>query len=181
MILSHPGEKSRLFFYRGLEPDRRARPRDGIANVQEFTPIPRGCARFVLIVFLYPGNPFFGILIHNTTETHPGERRMERKNGMDAMKKTHRTADAATPHQLIGMAYELAILACSREEAVRSQKAIGLLRNVMRSVGPADSSDLMGCYDWCLDRIGNGEFAMAAQTLSVLRQAWVDVERQFRQ
>jgi len=101
----------------------------------------------------------------------------ERVDRMNGVKKIHRTADAATPHQLIGMAYELAILACTREEAVRSQKAIGLLRNVMRSVGPADSSDLMGCYDWCLDRIGNGEFAMAAQTLTVLRQAWVDSER----
>ncbi|MGB7540028.1 MAG: hypothetical protein WBM17_15920 [Anaerolineales bacterium] len=96
------------------------------------------------------------------------------------MKKTYRTAVAATPHQLIGMAYELAILACSREEVARSQRTIGLLRDVMRSVGPADSSDLMGCYDWCLDRIGNGEFALAAQTLSVLRQAWVDAERQIR-
>jgi hypothetical protein len=93
------------------------------------------------------------------------------------MKKAPRTADAATPHQLIGMAYELAILACSREEVVRSQKAIGLLRNVMRSVGPADSSDLMGCYDWCLDRIGNGEFALAAQTLTILGQAWADAEQ----
>ena len=101
--------------------------------------------------------------------------------GMNAMKKIRRTADAATPHQLIGMAYELAILACNREETARSQKAIGLLRNVMRSVGPADSSDLMGCYDWCLERIGNGEFAMAAQTLTVLRQAWADAERQLRQ
>ncbi len=101
--------------------------------------------------------------------------------GINAMKKIRRTADAATPHQLIGMAYELAILACTREETARSQKAISLLRNVMRSVGPADSSDLMGCYDWCLDRIRNGEFALAAQTLSVLRQAWVDAERQLRQ
>ena len=106
---------------------------------------------------------------------------MERETGMDMMKKTYRTAEAATPHQLIGMAYELAILACSREETMRSQKAISLLRNVMRSVGPADSSDLMGCYDWCLDRIGNGEFALAAQTLSVLRQSWLDADRQFRQ
>jgi hypothetical protein len=102
---------------------------------------------------------------------------VRREYWVDAMKKAPRTADAATPHQLIGMAYELAILACSREEVVRSQKAIGLLRNVMRSVGPADSSDLMGCYDWCLDRIGNGEFALAAQTLTILGQAWADAEQ----
>ncbi len=101
--------------------------------------------------------------------------------GMNVMKKNRRTAGAATPHQLIGMAYELAILACTREEAARSQKAIGLLRNVMRSVGPADSSDLMSCYDWCLERIGNGEFALVAQTLTVLRQAWVEAEPQSRQ
>jgi flagellin-specific chaperone FliS len=106
---------------------------------------------------------------------------VRRENWMEAMKKTPRTADAATPHQLIGMAYELAILACSREEVLRSQKAIGLLRDVMHSLGPADSSDLMGCYDWCLDRIGSGEFALAAQTLSILRQAWVDAEQHVRQ
>jgi hypothetical protein len=135
----------------------------------------------VLIAFLFRGNPLFGILVSIRAAIYPGERMVNTIYGMNAMKKFRRTADAATPHQLIGMAYELAILACTREEALRSQKAIGLLRNVMRSVGPADSSDLMGCYDWCLDRIGNGEFALAAQTLTVLRQAWVDAEQQLRQ
>jgi hypothetical protein len=156
-------------------------PGDVIANALKNSQIPRGCARFVFIVFLFHGNLFLEILIHNTARSHSGERLVEQENGMNAVKKTYRTAEAATPHQLIGMAYELAILACSREEAVRSQKAIGLLRNVMRSVGPADSSDLMGCYDWCLNRIGNGEFALAAQTLAVLQQAWVDAERKYRQ
>ena len=100
---------------------------------------------------------------------------MNRKSVSDGKKKKNRSV---TPHQLIGMAYDRAILACNREKADRSRKAILLLRDVMRSVGPADSSDLMSCYDWCVDRIGKGEFAPAAQTLSDLRKAWEDSEDQ---
>ena len=100
---------------------------------------------------------------------------MERKRTTRQKKKAN---NAATPHQLVGMANDFTILACKQGDAGRSQKAVLVLRDVMRSVGPADSSDLMACYDWCLDRIGKDEFELAAQTLSDLRKAWEDAQRQ---
>ncbi len=93
--------------------------------------------------------------------------------------KPRRAVGAATPHELVGMAYDLAIMACRRGEVARSEKAILLLREVMRSAGPEDSTDLMKFYDWCLDRIRQGEFDAAAQTLADLRVAWEEAERRF--
>jgi flagellin-specific chaperone FliS len=104
---------------------------------------------------------------------------------VDSRKKTkpesgpRRATSGATPHQLVGMAYELAIRACQRRETARSERAVQLLQGVMRFAGPEDSSDLMSCYDWCVDRIRSGEFAQAAQTLSDLRRAWEETERRF--
>lgn len=95
------------------------------------------------------------------------------------MNKLRRAAGAATPHELVGMAYDLAIMACRRSEGTRSEKALLLLREVMRSAGPEDSTDLMKFYDWCLDRIRQGEFDAAAQTLGDLRAAWEEAERRF--
>jgi flagellin-specific chaperone FliS len=86
----------------------------------------------------------------------------------------------STPHRLVGMAYDLAILACRRNDSSRSEQAVRLLQEVMRSAGPEDASDLMAFYDWCLDRIRRGEFALAAQTLSDLRTAWEKAESRFR-
>jgi flagellin-specific chaperone FliS len=85
----------------------------------------------------------------------------------------------ASPLQLVGMAYELAIRACKKRDAARSEQAIRLLRDVMSFAGPEDSSALMTNYDWCVDRIHAGEFALAAQTLSDLRRAWEEAERRF--
>jgi flagellin-specific chaperone FliS len=93
--------------------------------------------------------------------------------------KTRQTASAANPHRLVGMAYDLAILACDRKDESRSQQAIRLLRDVMSSTGPEDASDLMTFYDWCLERIRCGEFALAAQTLADLRKAWEKAEQRF--
>jgi hypothetical protein len=94
---------------------------------------------------------------------------MEPRSESASGKKPRRDAG---PHQLVGMVYDLAILACGRRDDARAKKAIGLLRDVMRSAGPADSSDLMSFYDWCLERIRLGEFDLAAQALADLRQAW---------
>lgn len=85
--------------------------------------------------------------------------------------------ESASPRQLVGMAYDLAILACHRSEAGQSQKAIGLLRDVMRALGPEDSADLLASYDWCLERIWEGDFPLAAQMLADLRAAWEQAER----
>jgi hypothetical protein len=85
---------------------------------------------------------------------------------------TPRDAKQISPAQLIGMTYELAILACRRGDADQSVQAILLLRDAMRSVGPRDSADIMRFYDLCRDRIQGGDFQIAALTLSTLRDAW---------
>jgi flagellin-specific chaperone FliS len=82
----------------------------------------------------------------------------------------------AAPAQLIGMAYDLAVLACERADADRSIKTVLLLRDAMHSVGPEDSADLLQFYNWCLERIREGDFPVAAQTLSALRDAWKKLE-----
>jgi flagellin-specific chaperone FliS len=92
-------------------------------------------------------------------------------------RKARNESEAETPHRLVEMVYDLAILACERKDESRSGQAIRLLREVMLSAGPEDSSDLMAFYDWCLDRIRDGEFALAAQTLADLRTAWEKAEQ----
>jgi hypothetical protein len=83
-----------------------------------------------------------------------------------------RNAQHMPSAQLIGMTYELAILACRREDADQSVRAILLLQDAMRSIGPGDSADLQWFYDLCRDRIRDGDFHIAALTLSTLRDAW---------
>jgi flagellin-specific chaperone FliS len=82
----------------------------------------------------------------------------------------------AAPAQLIGMTYDLAVLACERADADQAVKTILLLREAMHSIGPEDSADLLQFYDWYLERIREGDFPMAAQTLSTLRDAWKKLE-----
>jgi hypothetical protein len=83
-----------------------------------------------------------------------------------------RVARPTPPAQLIGMTYDLAILACRREDADQSLQAILQLRDAMRSVSPGDSTDLVRFYDLCQARIRDGDFSIAALTLSTLRDAW---------
>jgi hypothetical protein len=76
------------------------------------------------------------------------------------------------PAQLIGMAYELAVLACRQEDEDQSVRNIQVLQDTMRSVGPGDAADLLRFYGLCLDRIRKGNFQVAAETLSTLQDAW---------
>ena len=89
-----------------------------------------------------------------------------------ALKTKPRKASAENPSQLIGMAYDLAVLACRREDERQSVRAVQLLRDALRSIGSQDSDDLQRFLDWCLERIGEGEFQIAEQSLSALRNAW---------
>jgi hypothetical protein len=126
-------------------------------------------------VFLFLPIRLFEILNSNAVRAYCGENMVEQIHASGRKKKMRRPPKA---HPLVGRTYDLAIRACRRGEANRSQKAIRLLREVMRSVGPEDSSDLMRCFDWCVDRIGEGEFTLAAETLADLQKAWEDAGRQ---
>ncbi|MBN1438174.1 MAG: hypothetical protein JW929_02085 [Anaerolineales bacterium] len=94
-------------------------------------------------------------------------------------KNGRRGARPATPHELVGRTYDLAIRACRKGEAEKSEKAILLLRELMRAVGPEDSADVLKFYDWCVKRIRADEFDAAVQTLTDLRAAWEQAERRF--
>jgi|WetSurMetagenome_2_1015567.scaffolds.fasta_scaffold359582_2 flagellin-specific chaperone FliS len=102
---------------------------------------------------------------------------MQPKGNSSPGRKPRRAVDSASPLQLVGMAYDRAILACRRADAGRAEKAIGLVREVMNSLGPDDATELMASYDWCLDRVRKGEFAPAEQMLADLREAWRNSER----
>jgi hypothetical protein len=83
---------------------------------------------------------------------------------------------AVSSIHLIAMAYDLAVLACERRDAESSVKTITLLRDVMRFAGQEDVSDLLELYDWCVGRIREGEYALAAQALTSIRDSWKDTE-----
>jgi flagellin-specific chaperone FliS len=111
-------------------------------------------------------------------ENRTGRIGLNRKpDSIPGKRRGARGLDSASPHQLVGMAYDFAIVACHRTKADQSEKAIVLLKEVMHSLGPEDSSELIASYDWCLDRIREGEFAPAAQMLADLRTAWGKAER----
>jgi hypothetical protein len=86
---------------------------------------------------------------------------------------------AAHPIRLIGLTYDLAVLSCERSDAQGSIRAIALLREVMRSTGPEEVSDLLGMYDWCTARIQAGDFESARQALEGLRDSWRGAEGRF--
>jgi hypothetical protein len=80
----------------------------------------------------------------------------------------------------VSSAYELAILACERKDAALSIQTVRLLRDVMESSGPNDVTDLLGMYDWCMDRIREGEYDLAGQMLIGLRDSWMESERRLQ-
>jgi flagellin-specific chaperone FliS len=94
-------------------------------------------------------------------------------------KPTRRDVSRADPIALISMAYDLAVLACLRRDALNSSKAVGMLRDAMQFAGPEDSKDLLKFYDWCLDRIREEEFELAGEVLKELRDSWQEIERRF--
>jgi hypothetical protein len=76
------------------------------------------------------------------------------------------------------MTYDLTLLACRREDFENAEKAILLLREAMQFAGPRDVADLLGLYDWCLNRVRSGEFDVVIQSLLELRESWARFERQ---
>jgi hypothetical protein len=92
---------------------------------------------------------------------------------------THAAMSGAHPIRLIGLTYDLAVLSCERSDAQGAIRSIDLLREVMRSTGPEEVSDLLGMYDWCAGRIREGDFESARQTLDGLRESWRRAEDQF--
>jgi hypothetical protein len=83
---------------------------------------------------------------------------------------------AVSSIRLIALAYDLAVLACERKDGEGAVRTVSLLREVMGCAGPDEVADLLGLYDWCVDRIKEGEYALAKQVLTGLRDSWKATE-----
>lgn len=85
----------------------------------------------------------------------------------------------ASPVRLVVMAYDVAINACEKEDFVRATKAVSLLRDALNFDYAEAAVGLFSLYQWCLDRIRQGEYRQALKTLRDLRDAWATVERRY--
>ncbi len=94
----------------------------------------------------------------------------------------YRTQDVlgATPLHLVVMAYDVAIVACGKEDYERATRAISLLRDALNFDYAEVAGGLFRLYQWCLDCIRQGDYKSALQTLKELRDAWATVENRYR-
>jgi flagellin-specific chaperone FliS len=91
----------------------------------------------------------------------------------------YRTQDVmgASPIRLVIMAYNLAITACDQKDFTRATKAITVLRDALNFDYPEVSVGLFRLYQWCLDCIRQGDYASAIHTMTELRDAWIQGEK----
>ena len=83
----------------------------------------------------------------------------------------------ATPLHLVIMAYDLAIRSCEQKDFEKAVKTIGVLRDALDFDYPDVSVGLFRIYQWCLDSIRAGDYAVAISTLRELRSAWKAAEQ----
>jgi hypothetical protein len=75
--------------------------------------------------------------------------------------------------RLLTMTYDVAILACGREDKAVAGRAIRALRDAVQFVGAEEIADLLAMYDWCLSRIQESDFDSAGITLRGLRESLI--------
>ncbi len=91
----------------------------------------------------------------------------------------YRTQDVmgASPIRLVVMAYNLAINACEQEDFARATKAISVLRDALNFDYPEVSIGLFRLYQWCLDCIRQDDYKSVISSLTELRDAWAQTEK----
>jgi flagellin-specific chaperone FliS len=91
----------------------------------------------------------------------------------------YRTQDVmgASPIRLVVMAYTLAITACEQQDFERATKAISVLRDALNFDYPEVSVGLFRLYQWCLDCIRQGDYKSVISSLTDLRSAWSQTEK----
>jgi len=91
----------------------------------------------------------------------------------------YRTQDVmgASPIRLVVMAYNLAITACEQKDFARATKAISVLRDALNFDYPEVSVGLFRLYQWCLDCIRQGDYKSVIVSLTELRDAWAQTEK----
>lgn len=83
----------------------------------------------------------------------------------------------ASPIRLVVMAYNLAINACEQQDFTRATKAISVLRDALNFDYPEVSVGLFRLYQWSLDCIRQGDYKSVAVSLTELRDAWAQTEK----
>ena len=93
----------------------------------------------------------------------------------------YRTQDVmgASPLHLVVMAYDVAIASCEMGDFDRAVKAVSVLRDALNFDYAEVAVGLLRLYQWCLDRIRQGDYTSALQTLRDLRDAWTTVEKRY--
>jgi len=82
----------------------------------------------------------------------------------------------ASPIRLIIMTYDVAILACEREDIKKAIDAVSLLRDSLNLDIHESSEGFLRLYQWCLECIRERDFSSAHGVLTELREAWISVE-----
>jgi flagellar protein FliS len=85
---------------------------------------------------------------------------------------------SASPLRLVIMTYDLAIQSCEQQDFGKSIKVISALRDALDLDYPEVSTGLFRLYQWCMDCIRKGDYASAITTLTELRGAWIETEKQ---
>lgn len=83
----------------------------------------------------------------------------------------------ASPIRLVVMAYNLAIIACEQQDFTRATKAISVLRDALNFDYPEVSVGLFRLYQWSLDCIRQGDYKSVTASLTELRDAWAQTEK----
>ena len=85
---------------------------------------------------------------------------------------------SASPLRLVIMTYDLAIQSCEQEDFGKAIKTISALRDALDMDYPEVANGLFSLYQWCMDCIRKGDYASAITTLSELRSAWAQTEKE---
>ena len=85
---------------------------------------------------------------------------------------------SASPLRLVIMTYDLAIQSCEQEDFGKAIKTISALRDALDMDYPEVANGLFSLYQWCLDCIRKGDYVSASVTLTELRSAWVQTEKE---
>jgi flagellin-specific chaperone FliS len=82
----------------------------------------------------------------------------------------------ASPIHLVVMTYDVALLACERQDKNRALQAVTLLRDALNFDYP-EAAGLFSLYQWCLDCLRKDDYTNCAASLRPLREAWYTIEK----
>ncbi|HIC90344.1 MAG TPA: flagellar protein FliS [Anaerolineae bacterium] len=82
--------------------------------------------------------------------------------------------EGANPLELILMAYDAAVVACTRRDLAQTTKALAILRNGLDFSQGEIAVGLLRLYQYCADLARQGKFDEAVGLLRELRETWAE-------